>query len=153
MTDEARLEIAAFKSLAPEVYDALLALSQSSVTLEMEKDLLELVKIRASQMNGCTYCLQFHINLARHLGVAQAKIDQLAAWRESRLYTPRERIALHAAEALTSIAGGEIPEDEFDEMEEEFGERGLAGLIAAIGVINVWNRIGVTYRFTAPAAK
>ncbi|OYU46942.1 MAG: alkylhydroperoxidase [Rhizobiales bacterium PAR1] len=153
MTSNARVDIGPFKAMAPEVYDALAALSQSAVTLGLEKDLLELVKVRASQMNGCTYCLQFHINLARQLGVPAAKLDQLAAWRESQVYSPRERIALHATEALTSIAGGEIPDEEFDDMEDEFGERGLAGLIAAVGVINVWNRIGITYRFNAPAAK
>jgi AhpD family alkylhydroperoxidase len=153
MTSNARVDIGPFKTMAPEVYDALAALSQSAVTLGLEKDLLELVKVRASQMNGCTYCLQFHINLARQLGIAPAKLDQLAAWRESQVYSPRERIALHATEALTSIAGGEIPDEEFDDMEDEFGERGLAGLIAAVGVINVWNRISITYRFNAPAAK
>lgn len=153
MSEGTRLDIGPFKAMAPEIYDALAALSQSVFAMGLEKDLVELVKIRASQMNGCAYCVQFHINLGRQLGVAPAKIDQLAVWREARIFTPRERIALHATEALTSIAGGEIPDEEFEEFEEEFGDRGLAGLVAAIGVINAWNRIGVVYRFAAPASK
>jgi AhpD family alkylhydroperoxidase len=152
MEDESRLEIGPFTKLVPEIYAALGALSKAAPALGLEKDLIELVKIRASQINGCTYCLQYHINLGRQLGVEPAKIDQLAAWREARIYTPRERMALHATEALTTLAGGEIPDDEFDEFHEEFGEKGLAGLVAAIGVINVWNRFGVLYRFTPPAS-
>lgn len=153
MSHDARLEIADFIKLAPDIYEAMTRLSRSAVAAGLEEDLLELVKIRASQINGCTYCLQYHVNLARKLGVPAGKLDQLAAWRESPLYSPRERIALHAAEALTGIAGGEIPDEEFEEMEEEFGDKGLAGFLAAIGVINAWNRIGVTYRFTPPEAK
>lgn len=153
MSHDARLEIADFIKLAPEIHDAMTRLSRSAVAAGLEEDLLELVKIRASQINGCTYCLQYHLNLARKLGVPQGKLDQLAAWRESPLYSPRERVALHGAEALTGIAGGEIPDEEFEEMEEEFGEKGLAGFLAALGVINAWNRIGVTYRFTPPEAK
>jgi len=149
----ARMEIADLKALAPEIAAALSALSQAALNAGIEKGLAELIKVRISQMNGCTFCLQFHINLAREYGVTQSKLDQLAAWRESPIYSSRERLGLHAAEALTTIAGGEIPEEEFEEFVEEFGEKGLAGLLATVGVINAWNRFGMTYRFTPPVAK
>lgn len=152
MSSAARMEIGAFKALVPEVYDALFALSQTAAAAGLEKDLIELVKIRASQINGCAYCVQFHINLARSLGVETAKLDQIAVWPESQVYTPRERAALALTDTLTNIAGQEVPEELFDEVQDEFEEKQVACLIGAIGVINTWNRIAITYRFTAPHA-
>ena len=150
MNPTARMEISAFKALAPEVYDALVALSQSADVAGLEKDLIELVKIRASQINGCAYCVQFHINLARNLGVDAAKLDQLAVWHESNVYTPREEAALMLTERLTMIPGSEVSDEEFDAAQHEFSGTALAYLLGAIGVINTWNRIAITYRFTAP---
>lgn len=152
MSSSARMEIGAFKALAPEVYEALLALSQTAAAAGLEKDLIELVKIRASQINGCAYCVQFHVNLARGFGVETAKLDQIAVWPESQVYTPRERAALALTDTLTNIAGQEVPDDLFDEVQDEFDGKQVACLIGAIGVINSWNRIAITYRFTAPPA-
>lgn len=152
MNPTARMEISAFKTLVPEVYDALFALSQSAFAAGLEKDLIELVKIRASQINGCAYCVQFHINLARNLGVEAAKIDQLSVWHESTVYTAREEAALMLTERLTLISGNEVSDEEFDAASHEFSGTALANLLGAIGVINTWNRIAVTYRFTAPPA-
>ncbi len=152
MSPSVRMEIAPFKALAPEVFDALSALSQSAGVAGLEKDLIELVKIRASQINGCAYCVQYHVNLARALGVEAGKLDQLAVWREALVYTPRERAALALTERLVLIAGHEVSDAEFAAAQAEFGEKPLAYLLGAIGVINTWNRIAITYRFRAPPA-
>lgn len=152
MTIAARLEISGFKDLAPELYDALIAMSRTADVAGLEKDLIELVKIRVSQINGCAYCLQYHVNLARTLSVPAGKIDLLPAWREAPGYSARERAALMLAERLTLIAGRDVADENFAEALAAFSEKELAFLMGAIGTINTWNRIGVAYRFTPPPA-
>lgn len=153
MSAAARLEIGDFKLLLPELYDALLAASKTAEAAGLSKELIELVKIRASQINGCAYCIQYHVNIARVLGVPAGKLDLLPAWREAPVYSPRERAALMLTERLTQIAGHEIDDADFATARAEFSERELAALLGAIGIINAWNRIGITYRFTPPAAR
>lgn len=152
MSHATRLDIGGLKTLAPELYAAMLALGKVAETCGLEKDLIELVKIRASQINGCTFCLQYHINLARQFGVAPAKIDQVAAWKEALIYSERERAALVATERLTMIAGQDVPDEAFAAISAAFPGRELAGLLAAIGAINAWNRFGVMLRFVPPDA-
>src|SRR5689334_5295704 len=100
-TSHARMERAELRQIAPAADAALIALGQAATAAGVEKELVELVKLRASQMNGCAFCIQFHLNVARQIGVARAKLDLLVAWREAGIFSPREAAALAWAEALT----------------------------------------------------
>ncbi len=142
-----RLDIAAFRAEAPALYDALTAFGAGLKATGLEADLLELVKLRASQMNGCAFCLSYHLQLARKLGVTAAKLDLLAAWHDAALYSPRERAALALTEALTRLDAHGVPDSLYDAVSAVFSESERIGLIAAIGQINLWNRIGVGFRF------
>ena len=150
MTTTERLGMKRFRELAPGVYQALSALGREAVEAGFDKELIELVKLRASQLNGCAYCLQYHLNLARGLDMEPAKLDLLSAWREVALYTPRERTALALTEALTRVTDGPPTQELYDEALAAFGETGLAQLVAMIGTINLWNRIGATFNFAPP---
>jgi AhpD family alkylhydroperoxidase len=135
-----------FSKLLPHAYKAIVTLGNAGIDAGIEKEMLELVKLRASQINGCAYCVQYHLTEARALGVDQTKLDLLPVWREAGLFSEREIAALAWTEALTLVVGHGIP-DEVDELARRvFSPLELAGLTAAIGAINVWNRIGVGYR-------
>jgi AhpD family alkylhydroperoxidase len=146
----ARKDYPDFKALAPDIYERVLALSQLSGKAGLEKDLLELVKIRASQLNGCAFCVQFHILEAERLGVPADKLNLVVVWREAPQFSQRERAALAWTEALTLLPGG-VSDDVCAQASAAFSEKELAYLSSAIGVINVWNRFGVAYRWTPPA--
>jgi AhpD family alkylhydroperoxidase len=118
----------------------------------LEKSILELVKIRASQINGCAFCLDMHTRDARNAGEREDRLYLLPAWRETELYTPRERAALAWTEALTTIDPREI-DPSFDEVREHFTDDEMAKLALAIGVINVWNRINIAFGVTVAAKK
>ncbi|MDB5510594.1 MAG: alkylhydroperoxidase [Enterovirga sp.] len=143
---EPRLTRKAFERLASPVVDALRAIDEAAVAAGLEPALLELVKLRASQINGCAFCLQYHLNAARAQQVAREKLDLLVAWREVDAYTERERTALAWAEALTELTLG-VHDGDFEDAREIFSEAELAHLSAAIGAVNTWNRIGVGFRF------
>jgi AhpD family alkylhydroperoxidase len=151
MTDDRapRVEWLDFKKLAPDVNDAILALSQVVAKAGLDKQMLELVKIRASQINGCAFCVQYHI-LAAGLGVSVDKLNLLAVWREAPIFTDRERAALAWTEALTTLGHG-VSNDIYAEVRAAFSETELAYLSSAVALINVWNRFGVAYRWTPPA--
>src|ERR1700687_2285220 len=137
------------KALAPDTYDIVASLGHAAAKAGIDKQLLELVKLRASQINGCAFCVQFHILQGESLGIAADKLNLLVVWREARLFSSRERAALAWTEALT--LGSEGVSDEVDaEVAAEFSEKELAYLISAIASINVWNRLGVAYRWTPP---
>jgi AhpD family alkylhydroperoxidase len=146
------MEIDDFKRHAPAAYAALSALTRAASQSGLEPALLELVKVRASQMNGCAYCLHFHLALARRHGVPQDQLDLLAGWREAPLFTERERAALTWAEALTRLTQGEVPEEARAAAAARFNDVELANLSAAIGLINAWNRISVGFRFVPVVA-
>jgi AhpD family alkylhydroperoxidase len=143
---EPRLTRGAFRRLAGPVVEALIAIDEAAVAAGLSPELLELVKLRASQINGCAFCVQYHLNAARAQQVAREKLDLLVAWQEVDLYSPRERAALAWTEALTEVSLG-ISDDDFDEAREEFSESELAHLSSAIGAINAWNRIAAGFRF------
>jgi AhpD family alkylhydroperoxidase len=144
------MERADFKRIAPAADAALLALSRAAADAGLEKDLLELVKLRASQINGCAFCLQLHLTIARDLGIPSAKLDLLVAWREAGLFSSREQAALDWTETLTGVSGGGVPDETYAAARAQFSEAELAFLTAAIGAINAWNRVAVAYRFTPP---
>lgn len=143
----ARIGRASFRKLAPDVVAGLLAIGEAAVASGLDPGLLELVKLRASQMNGCAFCVQHHLTAARSLRVPREKLDLLVAWQEVDHFTPRERAALAWTEALTEIGMG-IQEDDFDDVREHFSEGQLAHLSVAVATINAWNRIAAGFRFT-----
>ena len=148
----ARGEYEDFKTLAPDAYDIVLALGQAAARAGIDKQLLELIKLRASQINGCAFCVQYHILQGESLGIAADKLNLVVVWREAPLFSARERAALAWTEALTLVAGG-VGDEVFAQASAEFSEKELAYLTSAIASINVWNRLGVAYRWTPPARK
>jgi AhpD family alkylhydroperoxidase len=146
---QARSEYENLKALAPDVIDAVLALGQAAAKASFDKQLLELIKLRASQINGCAFCVQFHILQGERLGVPADKLNLVVIWREAPLFSPRERAALAWTEALTLLAGG-VSDDVYAQASAEFSEKELMYLTSAIASINVWNRFGAGYRWTPP---
>jgi AhpD family alkylhydroperoxidase len=130
---------------APRAWSAMLRLDRDVRALGLEPTLLELVKTRCSQLNGCAYCIDMHTRDARAAGEDEMRLHLLAAWRESPCYTPRERAALALAEAITLLPAG-VPDEVYDEARRHFDEPGLAALVWAAATINTWNRIAVTTR-------
>lgn len=116
----------------------------------LDRKLLELVRTRASQINGCAFCLHMHREEALKLGETDNRLLLLSAWKESGLYTPRERAALAWTEALTRIAEGHAPDDVYEEVRAEFSDDELIALSIAIGAINVWNRLSIGFRNEHP---
>lgn len=144
-----RLSFQAFREANAEIYAALGALSGKAAGT-MEKDLIELVKLRASQINGCAFCLQFHLTLARTAKVPATKLDLLAAWRDAGIFSPRERAALAWAELLTRLSANTVSDADYQAVRQAFSEQELAQLTTTIGVINVWNRISTGFAFAPP---
>ncbi len=112
----------------------------------IEASLLELVKIRASQVNGCAFCLAMQLRDAHRLGEREERLDLLPAWREAPLYTPRERAALAWTEAVALVADGHVPDAVYQAARQEFGEKELVDLTYAVVAINGWNRLAVAFR-------
>lgn len=131
---------------APGAEDALGALDAYVAALPLEPALLELVRLRASQINGCHVCLAMHARDARARGEAQLRLDALAAWREAPWYTARERAALAWTEAVTRVADGQVPEGVYEVARREFDAAALAGLTLAVVAINGWNRLAIALR-------
>lgn len=146
-----RIDYAALRPLIAEAEKGLVALVRASRQPDLEPQLLELVDLCASQLNGCAYCVQLHVNKARKAGMEWGRIAQLAVWRESPLFSPRERLALELTEAMTRIdpAHG-IGDALYAAALQEFGEAPLAALVAKIIAINAWNRLMLTYRIAPP---
>jgi len=129
--------------LAPDVQAALRAMTKAVDESGLDKDLTELVKVRASQLNGCAFCLQFHLTLARRLGVPAAKLDLAAAWRDAGVFSAREMAALAYVEALTRLADHEVMLAAQDNVLQHFSADEARFLTIAIATINAWNRLGV----------
>jgi AhpD family alkylhydroperoxidase len=146
----ARSEYAAMKAQAPDIHEALLSLGRLATKAGLEKELIELIKIRASQINGCAFCLQYHILQAEACGLSADKINLVAVWREAPQFSDRERAALAWTEALTVLAGG-VGDEVYAEASAEFSEKELTYLSSAIVTINAWNRFGTAYRWSPPA--
>jgi AhpD family alkylhydroperoxidase len=135
---------------APETMKATAAIEPIIAASGLEKSLIELVKIRASQINGCAYCIHMHTKDARAHGETEERIYLLDAWRESPLYSQRERAALAWTEALTLIAETHAPDDVYDALRQQFNETETANLTTLIGVINTWNRLAIGLRYQHP---
>jgi AhpD family alkylhydroperoxidase len=146
VTKTDRLKI--YKS-SPELLDAMMTLSAASAK-DVEPEIGELIKIRASQINHCAFCLNMHLVDARKHGISEQKLDVLAAWEEAGdMFTERERAALALTEAITHITDG-VPDDVYNRAAEVFTERELGQVIAMAVTINTWNRINVSVRQQPP---
>ena len=146
----ARSEYEDFKRLAPEAFDLVMALGRAAAKAGVDKSLLELIKLRASQINGCAFCVQFHILQGESLGIAADKLNLVVVWRETALFSSRERAALAWTEALTLLTQG-VSDEVYAQARAEFSEQELTYLTSAIASVNVWNRFGVAYRWSPPA--
>lgn len=146
----ARKEYSDFQTLTPDVYEGVLALGGFAAKAGIEKPLLELIKLRASQINRCAFCVQYHVLQAERLGVSIDKLNLVVAWREAPQFSPRERAALAWTEALTLLTGG-VSDEVYAQACAEFSDKELTYLTSAIVSINAWNRFGVAYRWSPPA--
>ena len=135
-----------YPQAAPAVLHAMRALQEAVNASELEPVLLELVKIRASQINGCAFCLDMHTRAARKLGEDEQRLYQLDAWRDSRLYNERERAALAWTEAVTRISHESVGDAVYAQARAQFSEAQLAQLTLAIIAINGWNRLNIAFR-------
>ena len=135
-----------YGKVAPGVRDAMLGLEKYVDSTGLEPGLLNLIKIRASQINGCAWCLDMHAKDARADGEEEQRIYSLSAWKETPFYTPRERAALAWTEAVTLVASGGVPDDIFEEARKRFSEKELVDLTMGIVAINGWNRLNVAFR-------
>ena len=135
---------------APDAIKPLRDLEKYIKSCGLELSLIELVKMRASQINGCAFCLDMHSKDARKNGETEQRLYLLNAWRESPLYTDRERAALHWTEALTLVAQTQAPDDAYAQMKAHFSEVEEVKLTLLIGTINIWNRIAIGFRSVHP---
>ena len=140
---EQRLDLT---KVSPDGYKALLGVHSYVQNSGLPLGLLELVKMRASQLNGCAFCIAMHVPLARKHGVSDDQLHLLAAWREAPIYSPKERAALAWAEALTHLTGGEVSDAVYVEMRQNFSEKEVADLSFAVAEINAWNRLMICTR-------
>ena len=141
-----------FYTADPASLNAMLALEKHLRTCGFPSALYELVRIRASQINGCAFCLDMHTRDARAHGETEQRLHLLAAWRESPLFTDRERAALAWTEALTLVAQSHAPDDAYAAVRAHFDDRELVQLSLLIGAINTWNRLAIGFRSVHPVA-
>lgn len=140
-----------YQQLSPHSYQALLALEKSLAESPVDKGIIALVKVRVSQLNGCLFCIDMHSKEARLRGERELRLVHLAAWRESVLFTGKEKTALHWAEILTQPDEQGISDEDYAEVAEVFSEKELADLTIAVSAINAWNRLGIAFRPTPGA--
>jgi AhpD family alkylhydroperoxidase len=134
---------------APGVYKAMLQLEEYVQNCGLEKSLLRLIEMRASQINGCAFCLDMHSKDARADGETEQRLYVLAGWREAPFYSERERAALEWTEAVTLVADGHVPDEVYERVRPHFTDEELANLTLAINAINSWNRLNVAFRTPA----
>ena len=150
-TTKARLE---HWKAAPEAMKAMLGLEQVVRNSGIDPVQLEFIKLRASQINGCAYCMNMHFNDAVKAGVSAQRLHLLPVWREAaHLYTPAERAVIDWTEKLTRLPGGHVSDEDFAGIREHFSEEQITRITLAIATINAWNRFGVGFRLPVePAA-
>ena len=135
--------------LAPDGMQAMLGLERYLHHCGLEESLLHLIKLRASQINGCAYCLDMHWKDLKSIGEPDHRLYELDAWEETSFYTDRERAALAGTEAVTKVAETRVPDALYQEVRQHFNEKELADLTLAIATINAWNRLNVAARTEA----
>jgi AhpD family alkylhydroperoxidase len=140
---EPRLDVTKF---APDALQSLYALERYIAKSGLDHRLMLLVKMRASQINGCAYCIDMHSKDARALGETEQRLYELNAWRETPFYTDRERAALAWTETLTLVSQSHVPDSAYQEVRKQFGEKELVDLTLLITSINTWNRLAIALR-------
>jgi AhpD family alkylhydroperoxidase len=133
-------------ALMPDLYKTYYAFSQAGKTDGLDEKLHDLIHIRASQLNGCAFCLDMHVKEAAIHGERPLRLHHLAIWRESPLFTPAERAALALTESLTRLGEHGVPDGIYEEVRMHFSEKQTAALIFAVVTINGWNRISIASR-------
>ena len=131
-----------YTELSADAFKALFGVSRAVRAGSIETELLELIQLRVSQINGCAYCIDMHATALRKAGIEPRKLDTLVAWHESRFFDARERAALGWAEALTRLPEGAPSQAAFDALAPHFDEKGISDLSMAVALINAWNRLG-----------
>ena len=137
-----------YAKVAPATYEAMDALDRYLQTCELEKSLILLVQLRASQINGCAYCLDMHWKDLCAIGEHEQRLYSLDAWRECPYYTDRERAALEWTEAVTLITTGHVPDAVYEHVRSHFSEKELSDLTLTVATINAWNRLSIAGRLT-----
>ena len=140
-----------FYKASPDAMKALIALEGAISKLGLEPQLLDLVKLRASQINGCAYCVDLHASDLRKKGETERRLYAVPVWRETPFFSPRERAALAWTEAITLLPQTRAPDTDFADVREHFSEREMVDLTLAIGTINTWNRLSVGFRMALPS--
>lgn len=135
-----------YSAVAPGAGQAMMALEKYVNQSGLERPLIELVKLRASQINGCAYCIDMHTKDARAAGESEQRLYALTAWRETPFYSERERAALAWTEAVTLIADGHVPDEVYEQARTQFSEKELVDLTMAVIAINGWNRLAISFR-------
>lgn len=140
-----------YKKVAPDAHQAVGALDRYVVSESgLDPRLIHLIKIRASQINGCAYCVNMHVREARRDGMGEQWLDLISVWRESSVFDARERSVLAWTEALTELARSHAPDADFEPLRQHFSDAEITKLTVAIGTINVWNRLAVGLRAQHP---
>jgi AhpD family alkylhydroperoxidase len=140
-----------FYKASPDAIKALVALEVALAKRGLDTTLLNLVKLRASQINGCAYCVDTHTSDARKAGDTERRLYAVSVWRETPFFTERERAALAWTEAITCLPQTHAPDEDYELLKAQFSEAEMVDLTLVIGTINIWNRFGVGFRKT-PAA-
>lgn len=145
---QARLNYA---KASPAALNAVLGLENYVVNMSgLDRNLIHLLKLRASQINGCAYCVDMHTKEARHSGLSEQWINLVSVWRESPLFDEQERAVLEWTEAVTNIADTGAPGEAYEPLKDHFSEKEIMDLTVAISTINVWNRLCVSFRTQHP---
>src|SRR5215218_7900514 len=148
-----RIAYDSFAKTAPAAQAALLAMGKTADDSGLDKAIVELAKLRVSQINNCAFCLQIHLNVSRKLGVPQEKLDLVATWEEAGIFSDKECAALAWAETLAHVAGRNVSDAAYAAVREHFSEEEVVFLSVSIATINAWNRLGAAFRFAPPILK
>lgn len=138
---------------APEAYKAVVALEEFVQNSGLERRFIHLIKLRASIINGCAYCVDMHVKESRHDGLSEQWINMMSVWKGSPVYDARERALLGWVDAVTNIAQTGAPDDAYEALKAHFSEEEMTKITVAIGTINVWNRLAVGFRSQHPLDK
>jgi AhpD family alkylhydroperoxidase len=135
-----------YRKYATEAQEPLFALEKYIAGCGLDHKLIHLIKMRASQINGCAYCIDIHSKDARAAGETEQRLYELDAWRETPFYTERERAALAWTEALTLVSQTHVPDSVYDEVRKQFSEKEIVDLTLVVSMINLWNRLAISLR-------
>jgi AhpD family alkylhydroperoxidase len=135
-----------YRKYAPDAWKAMSTLEKCIAECGLDHKLIHLMKMRASQINGCAYCIDMHSKDARALGETEQRLYELDAWRETPFYTERERAALAWTEALTLVSETHVPDSVYEEVRKQFSEKEIVDLTVVVTTINAWNRLAISMR-------